>query len=632
MDMNSAEKLAQSLLFLLVEKNCSDLELENAKALLMLFIIEKRIPSSDIKIFRVNHDAVLLKSQKIMEKQFPLVYFIAHKKFLGFNEFAGSDLTPYFSPAERGSSDAVDSLRSFFRGCELLLNSDVMEALSPFQEVNKRSQSGSTSAEDVSVSYASQLIENSLWKVKWVASSAWSSLHNYYGGGGGNNEEKTSEVKREPPKGNSRAIIDIPVVKTNWYGRSQKRIYRFHGHFFERIDPQGKDDGTEIVKATFDYSEVDRLELENGQDLSVFFSKKEKATQWMKTPEANRIAAIIRSRVPMSQNLPRITRNLEMKMSKLGVFTLRLNVGGGISGFPRWSRDGLRLAFQDSSLNAPNNWKVIDLEQVHDIAKEECNLYDVVNKTEEYLKRQSAGTVGFYATSAPSIPSETVTRDFYDYSVHMVPYSDAFGCRTVHGGIVSEIIDSATGNCSLFVTKSGKFGGQWRLRDQKLQLFDNKGGAPVCSPDGKYVAFVEKNSEAIVIHRIGDIPTETLSLMEASDDPSWSDPENVIFDATSQRQPAASPSVPIPVATAVLPIATSTATSPTVSAPIAVPMSSSFRSRIPSTIPTALHVSRESGLAFSSGVAVAETRNSPSQSSDGTTLRYLLARQQALSS
>ena len=38
---------------------------------------------------------------------------------------------------------------------------------------------------------------------------------------------------------NSSGFVDITVLRSNWYGRHQKRIYRFYTNYFDRVDPQG---------------------------------------------------------------------------------------------------------------------------------------------------------------------------------------------------------------------------------------------------------------------------------------------------------------------------------------------------------------------------------------------------------
>jgi hypothetical protein len=69
-------------------------------------------------------------------------------------------------------------------------------------------------------------------------------------------------------------------------------------------------------------------------------------------------------------------------------------------------------------------------------------------------------------------------------------------------------------NCSLFVAKGTEFSGQWKLQHQQLRILDNKCGGwnvfldklilevPIPSPDGKFVAFVEDNSQTIIIHKV----------------------------------------------------------------------------------------------------------------------------------
>lgn len=54
MNTETAQALSQKIVFLLVEKNCGDIELENAKSLVNLLHYEKRISTEDIVLLQVN--------------------------------------------------------------------------------------------------------------------------------------------------------------------------------------------------------------------------------------------------------------------------------------------------------------------------------------------------------------------------------------------------------------------------------------------------------------------------------------------------------------------------------------------------------------------------------------------------
>jgi hypothetical protein len=97
MDTETSELLATKTILVLFEKNSTDLTLERVKSLLNLLIIEKKVPNQEIAVAVVRGEAVLLKSQKIAEKGFPLVYLIQKRKFVVkftfFSTFAMCDLS-----------------------------------------------------------------------------------------------------------------------------------------------------------------------------------------------------------------------------------------------------------------------------------------------------------------------------------------------------------------------------------------------------------------------------------------------------------------------------------------------------------------------------------------------------------
>jgi hypothetical protein len=52
-------------------------------------------------------------------------------------------------------------------------------------------------------------------------------------------DTQPDEVNTNNNGNNNNSFVDIAVIRSNWYGRNQKRIYRFYGNYFDRVDPQG---------------------------------------------------------------------------------------------------------------------------------------------------------------------------------------------------------------------------------------------------------------------------------------------------------------------------------------------------------------------------------------------------------
>jgi len=252
-----------------------------------------------------------------------------------------------------------------------------------------------------------------------------------------------------------------------------------------------------------------------------------------------------------------------MKMKESGTYTVKIQpisrVGCDlqVQNNPRWNKDGLSLAFKDSE----NSWNILDFEKVEIDSKEDCWYFNIVHNAEQFIKTHITLPIGIIRhTQQITVREESIDGNFYENSVSEVSYIDGFGTRTQQAGLVAEIIDPVGTACFLFVRKFNDFNGQWKLKDQKLHLFDNKGRAPAISPDGKYVAFVEQNSSSIIIQKIEDLPNESLKLLESNE---MTDPESVLFDVKKLPPPK--------VQTKLTPL----------------------RTFIPTTIPTALHLSRE---------------------------------------
>lgn len=79
------ERLVDKTCLLLFESHCNESQIEKVKCLLNVFINEKMLPPDEIVLAKVHENAIILKSPKIIEKGFPLVYFIKSCKFFVTN-------------------------------------------------------------------------------------------------------------------------------------------------------------------------------------------------------------------------------------------------------------------------------------------------------------------------------------------------------------------------------------------------------------------------------------------------------------------------------------------------------------------------------------------------------------------
>jgi hypothetical protein len=194
------------------------------------------------------------------------------------------------------------------------------------------------------------------------------------------------------------------------------------------------------------------------------------------------------------------------------------------------------IAYEDDM-----GWKAIDLEKI-DMTKGEWWSLDYLHYPEAYVKHTITAPIGIvYVLSyfcAPPLcvantwicgwclmmqkvivfllmktyrsvrslrvmTKENINGDFYENAVTTVPYADfADGLRVQQGGLIVEMIHPPGTNSTLFVTKMSDFNGQWKLQHQNLYIFDNKCGAPLLSPDGRYVAFTGESQSEVFIHSL----------------------------------------------------------------------------------------------------------------------------------
>jgi hypothetical protein len=161
---------------------------------------------------------------------------------------------------------------SFFRGCVLLgthfhhfftntqystEDKDLMRSVREMSLETKREGS-----EQIEVGPVSNAIENTVKTLRWGYNYAYSYLYP-------NKSTEAPPAKNEVFETEGKSYEEVTVLRKNWYGRTQKRIYRFYDEFFQRIDPNGAVDGSELVKATYKYSDVAKITIENSTDLVI---------------------------------------------------------------------------------------------------------------------------------------------------------------------------------------------------------------------------------------------------------------------------------------------------------------------------------------------------------------------------
>eukprot|EP01119_Soliformovum_irregulare_P016574 TRINITY_DN4818_c0_g1_i2.p1 TRINITY_DN4818_c0_g1~~TRINITY_DN4818_c0_g1_i2.p1 ORF type:complete len:505 (+),score=156.50 TRINITY_DN4818_c0_g1_i2:209-1723(+) len=467
MNLQQSTTISTKTLMVLFEKNCNDVQMESVRSLLNIFAIEKKIPHEDMVLAKVHPEAVLLKSTKLVEKGFPMAYFIQSKKFLGVHEIMGSSAKVDDLVAVPRTPEAIDGLTTFFRGCEVIENPDLVEAL----QMAIVSKDAEASNLKLDIGLTSKVIDSTIWSVKWGVNSAWNYTSSLLGSYGPEGEERKSKLdsSSEPPAsiGNP---IDIEVIRTNWYSRPQRRIYRFHESHFERIDPEGSLQKGEEIKASFKYSDVSQISIENSNELIINFHDARLEAQYLNctSGDANRLVNIICTRSPWTSSVS-VLRNLEIKMKKLKVSTVVIDpvIPAFPMGTPRWKKDGLAIAYQDEI-----SWKYFDLETLPLSEVGEISAKDFLHFKEEYLAKKIYIPAAVVNSAKPKVINASDLEEFLEISHVQVDYAESRGFRTNFSGFSAEIMDVLGQNCILFVTRENS--PVWKKNHEKLYLHHRK--------------------------------------------------------------------------------------------------------------------------------------------------------------
>lgn len=243
MDVKVLEWVRLKTVIILFENNGLESQIEGVKLLIKKFVEEFQLDQNEIVLGRIHPDANILKSKSVIEKGFPLAYFIQARQFFGIYNLSADTklLNKVVKPEDE--VECINCLNQYFRGCEILPSSSILEMLRTLRHLQK-----DASAEELlQPTYPSQLMDNAIWTVKWGINTVWnyaSQLASYWWSPPSllDNLQNTSKPSSLTLP-SSNPFIEVPAIKFNWYGRSQRRIYRFYNEYFERLDPFSGVDG-----------------------------------------------------------------------------------------------------------------------------------------------------------------------------------------------------------------------------------------------------------------------------------------------------------------------------------------------------------------------------------------------------
>jgi len=280
----------------------------------MSAIIAKYIHAGNIIFVNVAYDYVL-QSRIVNEgkgkRGFPQVY-IGDERIGLLEEVQEADRSGYL---EEICSKGMNSSLNF----SLEPSSDLLNSL------NESIKNTTYTSDDIPESQ-SQVVNNensveSSTVTSWVSATTWmAAIGNLYSAvvGSGPTGSTNSNVDKEEKEGireyldfaDSQISIpsDVPEIifyRTNWYYRSQERIYRFNERTFTRIDPTNKN-----VRAEFNYDNIDCIVQNDKNSVIIKFKdKSEEQHLWTDIPKnIELLIETILSKTPENSGL-KILRN-----------------------------------------------------------------------------------------------------------------------------------------------------------------------------------------------------------------------------------------------------------------------------------------------------------------------------------
>lgn len=235
---------------------------------------------------------------------------------------------------------------------------------------------------------------------------------------------------------------------------------------------------------------MEKLVTENGSLLIIYFVSSSSSTvQWLQSPFVNAMIQLICVR--SDKNIISVVRNLEIKMNRYSVSTAMVEVSNSIVGAPRWAKDELSIAYQDSV-----GWKSLDLERI-DITSTQWNAYDPVHFPENFVKSVVSSPVGLIKIDQSKplqfISQEELTNDYRDCNCMSENLFDQEQGEVRHSirvaGLIADLIQRTSNQVDLYITTADDFHGVWKLKHRKLSLYGFRCSYPSIAGNGKYIAF-----------------------------------------------------------------------------------------------------------------------------------------------
>jgi len=282
----------------------------------MSAIISKYVPAAKIIFVNVAFDYVL-QSRIVNEgkgkRGFPQAY-IGDERIGVLEEVQEADRSGYL---EEVCNRGMNSSLNF----SMEPSSDLLDSL------NESINNTAYTSDDIPESH-NQVVNNensvesqSSTVTSWVSATAWiGAIGNLFSGivgsgSGSTNSNLEKEEKEEVQEyldfADSQVsipsdVIDITFYRTNWYYRSQERIYRFNERSFTRIDPTNKN-----VRAEFNYDNIDII-IQNDKNNVVIKFKDKSEEQHLWTDNIKNIELLIETITSKTSENPglKILRNI----------------------------------------------------------------------------------------------------------------------------------------------------------------------------------------------------------------------------------------------------------------------------------------------------------------------------------
>ncbi|KAH3757205.1 hypothetical protein Pelo_11026 [Pelomyxa schiedti] len=123
---------------------------------------------------------------------------------------------------------------------------------------------------------------------RWIDGAEWLLRGLAHAFGGVKEDPTREDALKQRQEKKTPLDVDFVVLRTNWYWRHQKRIFRLSLDNFFRLDPESFE-----VRETFNYREVEQITISDERHVVIKFVGNRHYPEYIETPQASEMASLI---------------------------------------------------------------------------------------------------------------------------------------------------------------------------------------------------------------------------------------------------------------------------------------------------------------------------------------------------